>query len=72
MEMFPQIQEHFLYANSCRGYRGHKSCHVEDIISSRDSARLQAGRSGVRVPAGAGNFSLHHRVQTGHGVHPAS
>jgi hypothetical protein len=27
---------------------------------------------GVRVPAGAGNFSLHHRVQTGSGVHPAS
>jgi hypothetical protein len=24
------------------------------------------------VPAGAGNFSLHHRVQTGSGAHPAS
>jgi hypothetical protein len=23
-------------------------------------------------PAGAGNFSLHHRVQNGSGVHPAS
>jgi hypothetical protein len=30
-----------------------------------------AGWSGVRVSAGAGNFS-HHRVQTGPGVHPAS
>jgi hypothetical protein len=27
---------------------------------------------GVRYPAGAGNFSLHHRVQAGSGVHPAS
>jgi len=26
---------------------------------------------GVRIPAGAGNFSLRHRVQTGSGVHPA-
>jgi hypothetical protein len=26
----------------------------------------------VRFPAGAGNFSLHHRVQTGCGAHPAS
>jgi hypothetical protein len=24
---------------------------------------------GVRFPAGAGNFSLHHRVQTGSGAH---
>jgi hypothetical protein len=28
--------------------------------------------SRVRFPAGAGNFSLHYRVQTGPGVHPAS
>jgi hypothetical protein len=27
---------------------------------------------GVRVPVGAGNFSRHHRVQTGSGAHPAS
>jgi hypothetical protein len=26
----------------------------------------------VRFPAEAGNFSLHHRVQTGSGAHPAS
>jgi hypothetical protein len=35
------------------------------------SAGLRAGWSGVRVPAGAGNFSLHHLVQTGSGAHPA-
>jgi hypothetical protein len=28
--------------------------------------------SRVRLLAGAGNFSLHHRVQNGSGVHPAS
>jgi hypothetical protein len=28
--------------------------------------------SRVRFPAGAGNFSLHHRVQNGSGSHPAS
>jgi hypothetical protein len=28
--------------------------------------------SRVRFAAGAGNFSLHHRVQTGSGTHPAS
>jgi hypothetical protein len=26
----------------------------------------------ARVPAGAGNFSLRHRVQTSSGAHPAS
>jgi hypothetical protein len=28
--------------------------------------------SRVRLPAGAGNFPLHHRFQNGSGVHPAS
>jgi hypothetical protein len=28
--------------------------------------------SRFRFPAGAGNFSLHHRVQNGSGAHPAS
>jgi hypothetical protein len=36
------------------------------------SARLRAGWSGVRVPAEAKNFSLHHRVQIGSGTHTAS
>jgi hypothetical protein len=33
------------------------------------SAGLRAGWSGVWVPARAGNFSLHHRVQTGSEAH---
>jgi hypothetical protein len=36
------------------------------------SAGLRVGWLGVRFPAGAGNFFLHHRVQTGSGAHPAS
>jgi hypothetical protein len=35
------------------------------------SAVLRAGWSRVRVPVRTGNFSLHHRVQTGSGAHPA-
>jgi hypothetical protein len=41
-------------------------------IAQRYSAGLRAGWSGFRVPPGAENFSLHHRVQTGSGAHPAS
>jgi hypothetical protein len=33
---------------------------------------LEDRGSRVRVPAGAGNFSLHHPVQNGSGAHPAS
>jgi hypothetical protein len=47
--------------------------------NSRDSSvdialgyGLEDRGSRVRFPAGAGNFSLHHRVQNGSGAHPAS
>jgi hypothetical protein len=33
---------------------------------------LDYGGSRVRFPGGAGNFSLHHRIQNGSGAHPAS
>jgi len=36
------------------------------------SAGLRAGWSCFPVPAGAGNFFLHHPVQTGSGAYPAS
>jgi hypothetical protein len=36
------------------------------------SAGLRAGWSWVRVPVGTGNFSLHHRVQTGSGTYRVS
>jgi hypothetical protein len=48
-------------------------------IKSRDSSvgialgyELDDRGSRVRFSAGAGNFSLHHRVQNGSGAHPAS
>lgn len=33
---------------------------------------LQAGRSGIRIPASAGDFFLLENVQTGSGAHPAA
>jgi hypothetical protein len=60
------------------GLRPH---HVENTAScpSHDSSvgialgyGLDDRRSTVRLSAGAGNFSLHHRVQNGSGAHPAS
>jgi hypothetical protein len=38
------------------------------------ATRLGAGRLEFQgsIPAGAGNFSLHHRVQNGSGAHPGS
>jgi hypothetical protein len=48
-------------------------CNVMmSLDSSVYSAGLRARLSGVRVPTGAGNFSLHHRFQTYFGAHPAS
>jgi hypothetical protein len=41
-------------------------------IAQRYSAGLRAGWLGFRVPEGAENFSLHHRVQTGSVVHRAT
>jgi hypothetical protein len=38
---------------------------ITDTIFNKDDR-------GFQVPAEAGNFSLHYRVQTGSGAHPAS
>jgi hypothetical protein len=64
----------------------HIGLHIRESIfipkpklQSRDSSvgialgyGLDDRGSRVRFPAGAGNFSLHHRVQNGSGAHPAS
>jgi hypothetical protein len=49
------------------------------VIQSRDSSvgialgyRLDDLDSRIRFLAGAGNFSLHHRIQNGSDAHPAS
>jgi hypothetical protein len=42
------------------------------LFSLSSIYRLDDRGSRVRFPAGAGNFSLHHRVQNDSGAHPAS
>jgi hypothetical protein len=46
--------------------------HEEPGIAQCYSAGLRGGWSGIRAPAGAGNFSLHHRVQISSVTHTAS
>jgi hypothetical protein len=53
--------------------------YIHHTYRSRDSSvgialgyGLDDRGSRVRFPAGAGNFSLHHRVQNGPGANPAS
>jgi hypothetical protein len=48
------------------------SVSLGDGTSQWYSAGLRVAWSGVRVPAGAGYFSLHRYVQPGSGAHPAS
>jgi hypothetical protein len=53
-------------------------CHNHRTIRRDSSVGIALGYglndrdSRVRFPAGARNFSLHHRVQNGSGAHPAS
>jgi hypothetical protein len=49
------------------------SCNIRDSsVGIALGYGLDDRGSRVRFPAGAGNFSLHHRVQNGSGAHPAS
>jgi hypothetical protein len=45
---------------------------LASLYKMATSAGLRAGLSGIQFPAGAGNFSLHHLIQSGSGAHPAS
>jgi hypothetical protein len=47
-----------------RRWDGNVNVYFKDGMDDRGSS--------VRFPAGAGNFSLHNRVQTGSKAHPAS
>jgi hypothetical protein len=48
------------------------STHKNSSVGIALGYRLDDWGSGIRFPVGAGNFSLHHRVQKGSGAHPAS
>jgi hypothetical protein len=48
----------------CREFLSSPPSSVGYVLDDRGST--------VRFPAGAGYFSLHHRVQNGYGAHPAS
>jgi hypothetical protein len=68
-----------LNANSTSKVDSTVYCRTDYINKSRDSSVgialgyvLDDRGSRVRFPTGAGNFSLHHRVQNGSGAHPAS
>jgi hypothetical protein len=50
---------------------GKSSRRCEDNITMNRMGWTM-GVLGVQFPAGAGNFSLHHRVQNSFGTHPAS
>jgi hypothetical protein len=70
------IQLPFLWFNAAKFYLSKANAM---LLKSRDSSvgialgyRLDDRGSRIRFPAGAGNFSLHHRVQNSSGDHPAS
>ena len=48
----------------------HYHAHFEPCSSVGTVNRLRAGRSGVRIPAGAGKVSLIRKVETDSGDHP--
>jgi hypothetical protein len=51
----------------------YKDLELDGCIGLTSAVIAQSDRgSRFRFPAGAGNFSLHHRVKTGSGVHAAS
>jgi hypothetical protein len=56
--------------------RKHEYSKVERAVIAQSVCSLCYGLDDrgcrFRFPAGAGNFSLHHRVQNGSGAHPAS
>jgi hypothetical protein len=71
------VRKHFSLSSVQRQFYLYSTGRTE--VMSRDSSvgialgyGLDDRGSRVRFPAGAGNFSLHHRIQNGSGAHPAS
>jgi hypothetical protein len=67
-----------IYKTDVLSYHTHIFPAVSDEFSRDSSVGIALGYglddrgSRVRFPAGAGNFSLYHRVQNGSRAHPAS
>jgi hypothetical protein len=66
------IQEGGTWSHIQNSYYSNSMRFFASGVAQWCSTGLRAGWSGVRVPAGAGNFSIHHRVQTDSGPYPAS
>jgi hypothetical protein len=47
-------------------------CNTDNSVDVATGCKLDDRMIGFRFPAGIGNFSLRHRVQTDSGAHPAS
>jgi hypothetical protein len=58
---YVEIYKYYVYVKSHDSSVGIALSYGLDVRGSR-----------VRFPAGAGNFSLHHRIQNGSGAQPAS
>jgi hypothetical protein len=54
------------------GTHGRKEKSRDSSVGITLGYGLDDRGSRVRLPTGAGNFSLHHRVRNGSGAHPAS
>jgi hypothetical protein len=80
-DLFYSVTSHtmYLYEENCCHREGYEIQISSLLNMRRDSSVgialvywLDDRGSGVRFSAGAGNFSLHHRIQNGSGAHPAS
>jgi hypothetical protein len=70
------VRVSFLTQATCREFSRVVHCILSESRHSSVGIALGYGLEDrgprVRFPAGAGNFSLHHRVQTGSRAYPAS
>jgi hypothetical protein len=69
--MLPETSQYFL-AKILIGQTVFENQSSDSSVGTALGYRLDDRGSRVRFPAGAGKFSLHHRVQDGSGAHPAS
>jgi hypothetical protein len=67
-----QLLTNTCYLRVSAKWKNLTSFGILNLIAQWYSAGLRAGLPEFRDQAGAGNFPLCHRVQTGSGAHPAS